>query len=128
MALMARPRETRPQGMTEFGRTLLGLMLSRGIEYRQDLAEMLTEAGYKISQQTISNYMNGKRNIDPDFPTFVSEVLDLDEEEQTRLARAFSYGATRLTQENVERIQAFRDQLRRMRGEDAAGGAEGREV
>ncbi len=117
MSVMARPRETRPQNMTEFGRTLYSLMLDRGIEYRQDLAEMLTEGGYKISQQTISNYMNGRRAVDPDFPLFVSEVLDLDDQEQTRLARAYAFGATRLTQDNAERIRAFREQLKKMRGE-----------
>jgi transcriptional regulator with XRE-family HTH domain len=109
--------------MTEFGRTLYSLMLSRGIEFRQDLATLLTEAGYKVSQQTISNYMNGKRTIDPDFPLFVSEVLDLNEEEECRLAKAYTFGSTRLTQQHVERIHAFREQLKVLRGESAGGKA-----
>lgn len=109
--------------MTEFGRTLYSLMLDKGIEYRRDLADLLTDAGYQISPQTISNYMLGKRAIDPDFPLFVAEVLNLDEETQLRLARAYAFGQTKLTQENVERIKAFRERLRFLRGDGNEGGA-----
>lgn len=51
MVVMARPRETKPRNMTEFGRTLYALMLDRGYEHRRDLADLLTEAGYKVTNE-----------------------------------------------------------------------------
>ena len=78
--------------MTEFGRTLLSLMLTRGMEHRQDLLKALRDVGYTISQSRLSYYFNGERKVDPAFVVHVSDLLELTKEERRRLAWAFAYG------------------------------------
>ena len=80
------------QHMTEFGRTLFSLMLTRGMEHRQDLLEALKGTGYTISQSRLSYYLNGERKVDPAFVVHVSDLLELTKAERQRLAWAFAYG------------------------------------
>ena len=80
------------QHMTEFGRTLFSLMLTRGMEHRQDLLQALKEVGYNISQSRLSYYFTGERKVDPVFAVRVSDLLGLNKEERKRLAWAFTYG------------------------------------
>lgn len=78
--------------MTEFGRALYSMMLTRGIERRKDLAEALNESGYAISQAGLSYYMNGQRNVEPAFVVHVSDLLKLTKKERQELAWVFAYG------------------------------------
>ncbi len=80
------------QHMTEFGRTLFSLMLTRGMEHRQDLLKALRNVGYTISQSRLSYYFNGERKVDPVFVVQVSDLLGLTKEERRRLAWVFTYG------------------------------------
>lgn len=78
--------------MTEFGRTLFSLMLTRGMEHRRDLLDRLREVEYPISQSRLSYYFNGERKVDPVFVVRVSDLLDLNKDERRRLAWAYAYG------------------------------------
>lgn len=88
---MLEEKNTEAKGMTEFGRTLYSLMLTRGLEHRQDLLAVLPEE-QQISQSKLSYYMNGDRNVDPRFLANVVRALGLNREEKRRLAWAFAYG------------------------------------
>lgn len=68
--------------MTEFGKHLYALLLRRGIEYRGDLADMLTSGGYPLSRSQLSNYLIGRRKVPWLFVRCVEEVLDLSPPER----------------------------------------------
>ncbi len=96
------------QQMSEFGRTLYSLMLTRGIERRQDLLRLLNKGGYKISQPRLSYLLNGERNVDPLFMACVSELLRLTKEERRRLAWAYAYGQRKFSEREERIIANFR--------------------
>lgn len=97
------------QHMTGFGRTLYSLMLTRGVENRQDLQRLLNDGGYKISQPQMSYFFNGKRTVDPVFFACVSELLGLNKEERRRLSWAYAHEQLRLSAEQLEMIEGFKD-------------------
>jgi hypothetical protein len=88
--LKEKPKES--QQMSEFGRTVYSLMLTRGIETRQKLREALNTAGYEISQARLSYYLNGQRNVDAKFVVCVADLLKLNKKERQELAWVFAYG------------------------------------
>jgi hypothetical protein len=90
------------QQMTEFGRTVVSLMMIRGVETRQELQSLLNEAGYRISQPAVSYYLNGVRAVPSFFFLCVCELLDLSNAERTKLAMAYSHGQDRLDPEKAE--------------------------
>lgn len=106
-------KEARPaQQMSEFGRTLYSLMLTRGVEHRQDLLKKLREEGrYPISQARLSYYLNGERSVDPKFLVYVSELLRLNQAERRRLAWAFAYGQFEPDEAEQEQMRAIRSLL-----------------
>lgn len=122
-----------PTGMTSFGRTLRALMLDRGLKDLQDLTGALTARGYEVSQETISDHMNGEsRRVEPGFLEMVSGALDLDESERQRLAWAYAYDEP-YAAEGIESVEepAGRSDLEAMlaavaAGEISAGEAAGR--
>lgn len=78
---------------TLFGYTVYELMRSRGIERQEDLAECLSEvSGETYKQQRLSRYLMGNRPAYKRLPKHLSDALELDEEERTRLAKAYAYG------------------------------------
>ncbi len=93
--------------MSEFGRTVYSLMLTRGIERRQDLLRLLNENGYPISQARLSYYLNGERNVDPMFVACVSELLGLNKDERRRVAWAYAYEQLRPSEEDLRVIEGF---------------------
>lgn len=100
------------QHMSEFGRTLYSLMLTRGIEHKQTLLEILKENGcYSISQARLSYYFNGQRSVDPKFFAYVSELLRLGSGERRQLAWSFAYGQF---QPNAEEEAEMRELRRRL--------------
>lgn len=103
--LKEKPKDSRQ--MSEFGRTVYSLMLTRGIERRQDLLRLLNENGYQISQARLSYYFNGERNVDPIFVACVSELLGLGKDERRRVAWAFAYEQLRLSEEDRRTIEGF---------------------
>ena len=105
--LKGKPVDTQQQ-MTEFGRTLVSFMLTRGIEYRQELARLLNEGGYSISQARLSYYLNGERNVDALFVACVSELLRLNKEERRKLAWVYAYGQLRPDDEGMATVEKFR--------------------
>ncbi len=78
--------------MTVFGATLMELMVRRGITQWKQLSEKLLEGGYVYKPSRISNWAYGRNPADKAFGRAMVEVLDLDEEETTKLARAFMLG------------------------------------
>ncbi len=84
--------------MTEFGLLLSELMRERGITEPGELSVRLIEAGYWFTEQTVRDYMSGRvERPDPAFGRGVAEVLRLNEEEKTNLARNFLFGHVRPT-------------------------------
>jgi hypothetical protein len=81
-----------PQPLTVFGATLLELMARRGIMSWRALSRLLAEHGYDYKPARISNWAYGRHAIVPAFPMTLREVLQLDDEEETLLAKAFTYG------------------------------------
>jgi hypothetical protein len=79
--------------MTEFGLLLSELMRVRGITEPRELSVRLIEAGYWFTGDTVRDYMSSAvEQPDPAFGRGVAEVLGLDEEEKTKLARNFLFG------------------------------------
>ena len=103
--LKEKPKDSRQ--MSEFGRTVYSLMLTRGIERRQDLLRLLNENGYPISQARLSYYLNGERNVDPMFVACVSELLGLNKDERRRVAWAYAYEQLRPSEEDLRVIEGF---------------------
>lgn len=108
----ARPVESKdsPQ-LTEFGRTLYSLMLTRGIEHRQTLLRELNsppdEPRYSISQARLTYYLNGDRTVDPMFLECVSELLSLNKSERRQLGMAFAYGQIKRTPDEIAKIERY---------------------
>jgi len=84
--------------MTVFGATLLELMARRGVTQWKELSELLRRAGYDYKPQRISNWAFGRHPADKRFGRAVSEVLGLNDDEVTRLARAYMLGQDRPVQ------------------------------
>ena len=103
--LKEKPKDSRQ--MSEFGRIVYSLMLTRGIERRQDLLRLLNGNGYSISQARLSYYLNGERNVDPMFVACVSELLRLNKEERRRVAWAYAYEQLRPSPEDLAIIEGF---------------------
>ncbi len=59
-----------------------------------ELAAALAKQGYEANEETLVEYMQSKREIDPVLPEFLVEALVLDFEEQMELALAFTFGQT----------------------------------
>ncbi len=79
--------------MTKFGWLLSELMDKRGMD-TAELAAALAKQGYEVNEETLVEYMQSKREIDPVLPEFLVEALVLDFEEQMELALAFTFGQT----------------------------------
>lgn len=80
-------------GLTVFGATLLELMVRRGLTQWKELSDLLQQdRGYHYSPQSISNWAFGKHPADKTFGKAAAEALNLDDEETTKLARAFMLG------------------------------------
>lgn len=77
---------------TEFGSTLLSLMYSKGLRNAADLSALLEEYGVEVSRQSINEYLVGSHSPKWTFVSGVADALELDEDESTRLARAYAYG------------------------------------
>lgn len=75
-----------------FGATLLDLMVRRGIRQWKELSALLEERGFSYSAGRISHWAFGRHPAERGFGRAVAEVLDLDDEETTRLARALMLG------------------------------------
>lgn len=106
--LTDKPKDTQ-QHMSEFGRTLYSLMLTRGIEHRQDLLQKLREnERYPMSQARLSYYFNGQRSVDPKFVVYVAELLKLNKAERQRLADAYAFGQFQPDDEEASAMQELR--------------------
>jgi hypothetical protein len=80
------------QPLTVFGATLLELMARRGITGWNSLSSLMSSKGYDFKPPRISNWAYGRHTIVPAFHMALREVLQLDEEEEALLAKAFTYG------------------------------------
>jgi predicted transcriptional regulator len=128
MALMAaaprRKAETEP---SEFGWLLLILMQKNRIKNATRLAEVISEK-YPISQQMVSNYINGKNKVPVAFVSQVIDRLEMTDEEQDGLANAWANTLPEREREVVARVwksrQPTKDNLeaaRRIEEEDQDG-------
>ena len=78
--------------LTVFGATLLELMARRGVRTWSRLSAMLRQAGYNFTPQRISNWAYGLHAADRRIGRALREVLELDEDEEIKLALAFLNG------------------------------------
>lgn len=79
-------------GLTDFGKHLYGVMVSRDMRTFAELARVLQRDGLRISRQAIANYANGNRAVPASFITALSASLKLTDDEQHDLAWYFAYG------------------------------------
>lgn len=94
--------------MTDFGRTLYSMMVAKGMDHRQDLVSALNERGYSITQSRLSYYLNGERNVNWLFVECVTALLELNKEEQRRLAWVYAYGQRKPGSEADALIRSMR--------------------
>lgn len=78
----------RPE-LSEFGRHVYGLMLSRGITRFAQLCAEFEKAGDPIHRQTLSGYLKGTSSPPANFARRLVPVLTLTEEEERELAWVF---------------------------------------
>ncbi len=128
MALMAAaPRRKAESEPSEFGWLLLILMQKNRIKSATRLAEVISEK-YPISQQMVSNYINGKNKVPVAFVSQVIDRLDMTDEEQDGLANAWANTLPERERNVVARVwgsrQPTKDNLeaaRRIEEEDQDG-------
>lgn len=75
----------RPE-LSEFGRYVYGLMLSRGFTSFSQVCAALEEKGDTIHRQTLSAYMKGSSGPPANFARRLARALDLTPEEERELA------------------------------------------
>ena len=71
---------------------MVDLMGRRGLRQWKELSALLGERGYSYSAARISHWAFGRHPAERGFGRAVAEVLGLDDEETTRLARALMLG------------------------------------
>ena len=69
-------------------RMMKALCALYGFETDQDLAQAITETGYPVSQQSVSNYKHG-RNPPLKFIVGYIQALELEGEQRRELLRAY---------------------------------------
>jgi transcriptional regulator with XRE-family HTH domain len=79
-------------GLTDFGKYLYQVMVSRDLRTFADLSRALESRGHGVSRQAIANYANGNRAVPASFVVAVASELKLSEDEQRELAWCFAYG------------------------------------
>jgi hypothetical protein len=77
--------DVRPD-LSEFGKHVYGLMLSRGITNFSQLCATFLAKGDKIHRQTLSGYVKGSGGLPADFGRRLAMALDLTEDEERELA------------------------------------------
>lgn len=132
MALMAAPPRQRAESEpSEFGWLLLILMQKNRIKSATRLAEVISEK-YPISQQMVSNYINGKNKVPVAFVSQVIDRLEMTEEEQDGLANAWANTLPERERDVVARVWGERrpskdnlEAARRIEEEDQQGSNQG---
>ncbi len=135
MALMAAaPRHKAGTEPSEFGWLLLILMQKNRIKSATRLAEVISER-YPISQQMVSNYINGKNKVPVAFVSQVIDRLEMTEEEQDGLANAWANTLPERERDVVARVWGQRkptmdnlEAARRIEEEDVTGSDRGERV
>lgn len=80
------PIEAIQPDLSEFGKYLFGIMLSRGIKSFSGLAAALDCDEYRVHRQTVTKYARAEQPVQPRFARRVAEVLNLTEDEERELA------------------------------------------
>jgi hypothetical protein len=77
--------------MTEFGRTLWRLMQDHpdGEINRTELAERLTNVGFKAEPANVSGWLNGDRMPPPGFVYYSALALDLNDEQRCEVTWSY---------------------------------------
>lgn len=77
--------------MTDFGRTLWQMMQEHpeGEINRTELAERLTNIGFKAEPANVSGWLNGDRMPPPGFVYYSALALDLDDEQRCTATWAY---------------------------------------
>ena len=101
MTVQDKKREQLP--LTGFGTELYALLATHGIRTLAGLSRLLGDAGF--SRQQLASCANGTRRVPTSLPRKLVEALDLDQEEQARLAWAVAYG------QPDERVKYDREQV-----------------
>jgi hypothetical protein len=84
--------------LTEFGATTKVFMASWGMDQIKDLCELIRESGEQLSDASMRNWIYGKHTCPSRIVRAIADVLQLNEEEMTRLAHAYTYGQDRFVQ------------------------------
>jgi hypothetical protein len=78
----------RAKELSRFGRAVYVVMAEHGIRTERVVADLMNEAGYETSQQSVSNYLTRRTPPTGWFVGFV-QALGLDAQQQRRLLRAY---------------------------------------
>ena len=82
------PIESVQPDLSEFGKYLYKLMLSKGIGSFNALATKMSTDEYIVYRQAVSKYAKGKQPVPPKFARRLAMVLLLTEEEERSLSWA----------------------------------------
>lgn len=81
---------------SEFGLTVLRLSNEqKWAATEKDLLDVLREAGHDYKQSTVNAYLRGQRRVGASFIQSLVEALELDEQQELNLMRAWTYGQKR---------------------------------
>lgn len=72
--------------LSEFGKHLYKLMVSRGIRSFSALASELDDNDYRMYRQTVTKYARGEQPVPPRFARRLTQVLALTEDDERELA------------------------------------------
>lgn len=78
--------------LSQFGAVCRALMVAHGVETDKEMVDRLRKAGHRTSVGSFSHWLHGKNSAPRWFCQEFADMLELDETERFRLARAYAYG------------------------------------
>lgn len=73
--------------LSKFGQHVYKLMISRGVIHFNALAERMSTNDYPIKRFAVMRYVKGQSDVPPRFGRRLTEVLELNKEEELELSR-----------------------------------------
>jgi hypothetical protein len=87
------PIEAIQPDLSEFGRYLYRLMVSKGIKTFNALASEMDTSEYRVFRQTVVKFAKGEQIVQPRFARRLATVLELSKQEERELAwMLYRYG------------------------------------
>lgn len=130
MAVVIVAKQSSEQGgYTAYGWFVREILNRRKIKSQKRAAELISTAGYPISQPGLSKVLTGRTEPSRRLNAAIAEALSMDAAERNELANIFSYtdNTQILSEENYEGMreiqrEAQEDADRRARGSEEARG------